>query len=97
MLCKVKKDSGQAGMTEKKREGRKPRQRARHMGFHKRLTVLSHHQRHNMSLPLSLLVKGIRGRSGWGMGIKKGIMEFIKESNGVAMCDSGAKAPEMCK
>jgi hypothetical protein len=33
--------------------------------------VRNHLQSHNISLPLSLLVKGIRGRFGWGMGIKK--------------------------
>jgi hypothetical protein len=33
------------------------------------LTKHSHYPRHDISLPLSLLVKGIRGRFGWGMGI----------------------------
>jgi hypothetical protein len=34
------------------------------------LNMSQHYLRHDMSLPLSLLVKGMRGRSGWGLGIK---------------------------
>jgi hypothetical protein len=76
------KDSGQAGMTIDNMDSRLRGNDGIHSGasgpangqvmlIKMTLNTRKRYQSHNMSLPMSLLVKGIKGRSGWGMGIKR--------------------------